>query len=319
MRKFVLIAAMALAACGQAAAPHGVAGDAGGGAVAAPSLAPLSLPAFFDCLRERSQTIISAHRGGPASGYAENAIPTFEHTLTQTPAFLEVDVGRTRDGALVLMHDDTANRTTNGRGDIDRMTLAEFQALQLRDDSGALLDAHPPTLREALDWAADKTVLELDIKRGVKYEDAVQAVRDAGAMNRVVFITYSTDAAARLARLAPEAMLYVTIEEERDLEQLERRGVQLSHVVAWTGVDEPNSALNVALAEAGVETRFGTLGGTNSWDARFARAHQDQYAVFADTGLQMISTDRPQAALADLDAHDGAAQSYGALQCLSAH
>ena len=66
---------------------------------------------------------------------------------------------------------------------------------------------HPPSLREALDWARDRTVLELDIKQDVRFEDVIAEVRAADAMSRVVFIAYSVGAAARLARLAPEAHL----------------------------------------------------------------------------------------------------------------
>src|SRR5687767_2784934 len=60
-------------------------------------LAPAALSAFFDCLRQSGRTVVVAHRGGPASGFAENAMPTFGNTLRQVPAFLEVDIARTRD------------------------------------------------------------------------------------------------------------------------------------------------------------------------------------------------------------------------------
>lgn len=313
MKRLVLALACLLAACGeQSAAPPLQVLSVNG------SILPANLPAFFDCLRTESQVVVSAHRGGPAPGYAENAIPTFEHTLSQGPAFLEIDIARTRDGALVLMHDDTVDRTTNGTGAVRDLTLAQFQALSLRDNDGAVLDAHPPSLREALDWASGKTVLELDVKRGVAYEDVAREVEAAGAMGRVVFVTYSVDGAARLQRVAPQAMIYTTIESEADIAEMERRRLDLTRIIAWTGTDEPNSALNIALAQRGIEVRFGTLGGSNSWDARFAQAGRDQYAAFADTGVQMIATDRPAHAARDLDANDGV-DGYGARQCLSEH
>lgn len=308
----ILICAFALVACDSA--PHPPTMSSAPDALA---LAPASLPAFFDCLREHSQTIVSAHRGGPEAGYPENALSTMEKTLGLAPAFLEIDIARTRDGVLVLMHDDDVDRTTNGTGRVGDLTLAQFQALSFEDEGDGVLEEHPPTLRQALDWADGKTVLELDVKRGVSYEDVAEEVRGAGAMGRVIFVTYSVDGAARLHRVAPEAMLYVTIEHESDLDELERRGVDLTHIVAWTGTDEPNSALNVALAARGVEVRFGTLGGANSWDARFMRGEDVQYAAFAETGIQIIATDVPHSAAGDLDAHDGA-DGPGALQCLSA-
>ncbi len=311
MRRVLFAAVLALAACDQT----GVQAPSAETAAQAATFAPSNLPAFFDCLRERSGTLVSAHRGGPERGYAENAIPTFERTLTQVPAFMEVDVARTQDGTLVLMHDDTVDRTTNGTGEVDRLTAAQFSALQLKDNNGTALDAHPPTLREALAWAAGKTVLELDVKPGVSYEELAREVDAAGAMDRVIFVVYSVNAASRLARVAPQAMINVTIESAADLDTLQRRGVDLTHIIAWTGDEEPNSALNVALGARGVETNFGTMG---RWDRQFAREGQDQYAAFADTGLTMISTNRPAAAVRDLDANDGDAQGYSALQCVGA-
>lgn len=260
--------------------------------------------------------MVAAHRGGPALGFAENAIATFERTLTQGPALLEVDVAQTRDGALVLMHDETLERTTNGEGAVRDLTLAQFQALLLEDENGQLLSAHPPTLRDTLAWAAGKTILELDVKRGVSYERVIEAVREADAMDRVILITYSTGAAMRAHRLAPDMMISATVESEADLAALERGGMDLTRLLAWTGIDEPNAALNVELARRGVEVLFGTLGRSDqSWDGRFAASGEDQYAAFAETGLHLIATDRPIEALRDLDVHDGA-DGHGALQCV---
>lgn len=280
-------------------------------------LAPADVGAFFDCLRTNSRTIVAAHRGGPSPGYSENAIETFEHVTSQVPALLEIDIARTSDGELILMHDDTLDRTTTGTGEVRAHTLAEIQALQLEDDAGTTLDARVPTLRQALDWANGKTILQLDVKRGVSYEDVLAVVREANALNRVVFITYSDDAAVRVHNLAPEMMLSVSIDDASDIDTLERRGVDLTRVLGWTGIEEPNAALNIALSQRGIEPMFGTLGGANSWDNRFARDGAEQYAAFAETGLALISTDRPIEAGRDLDANDGA-DGVAALQCLAA-
>ena len=113
------------------------------------ALAPTDLGAFFDCLRTSSRAVVAAHRGGPSPGYAENAIETFEHVTSQVPALLEIDISRTRDNELILMHDDTLDRTTTGSGEVRAHTLAEIQALQLEDETGAALNARVPTLRQA--------------------------------------------------------------------------------------------------------------------------------------------------------------------------
>jgi len=314
MKRLFVIAALTLAACNssQDATPDNVNASNG-----SHNLTPASLPAFFDCLRERGYTVIGAHRGGPSPGFAENAIPTFENTLTQAPALLEIDISETRDGHLVLMHDDELDRTTTGEGPVDQITLADFRALQLQDNDGQTLDAHPPTFREALDWADSRTVLEIDVKRGVSYEDVIAEIRAANAQDRVVFITYSVAAAIRVHRLAPELMLSVSIESEADLAELERARVDLARVLAWTGIEEPNAALNVALAARGVEPMFGTLGNpARSWDGRFEREGDDQYAEFAETGLVLIATDRTPEAALDLDEADGV-EGHAAMQCVN--
>lgn len=298
MRRALIAAVLALGACdtGLTSAPPAL--DASGRAA---SLTPAALPAFFDCLRSVSATAVSAHRGGSRRGLPENAISTFEAAVADAPVFLEIDVRAARDG-LVVMHDDTVDRTTDGSGAIAAMTVAQVRALTL--DGGG----HPPSLRETLDWAAGKTVLELDIKDNVRFEDVIAEVRAADAMGRVVFITYSVPAAARFAQLAPEAMLYVTITSAGALDELERRGVNLAHVIAWTGDEEPNNELNVALAQRGVEARFGMFG---------RNAPASQAAAFAETGLQIISTDDPGAMVHVLDAADGV-RGYGALTCVGA-
>ena len=297
MKRLMVAALLALAACDADVASIGSTQSSQAAAV------PSNLPAYFDCLRDRGFTAISAHRGGPAPGFAENAIPTFENTLRAAPGtFLEVDIAQTADGVLVLMHDDRADRTTTGTGAIADLDMARLLTFQLEDDNGQRVDARVPTLADALEWADGKTVLELDIKRGVRYEDVIGAVEAANAMSRVVFVTYSVDGAARLARLAPQAMIYTTISNARELDTLERRGVDLARIVAWVGTDAPSASLVQALAARGVETRFGMFGEGRNY-AEAARAH-----------TQIVAVEDAEEAVRDLDAADGE-EGYAALQC----
>lgn len=317
MRALALAALVALAACGRSQ-PTPSEPRVQHSAISINALAPANLPAFFDCLRTHGQTVVEAHRGGPAPGYAENSIETYAHTLAAAPAFIELDVAATKDGVLVLMHDGAVDRTTDGHGQVEDFTLAQLQALHLKDDDGKVLDAHPPTFAQALAWADGKTVLFVDIKKGASWAPVAAAIRTANATGRVILITYNTDEAIEAHRALPGAMISATIHSARDLDALQRGGVDAAHVLAWTGTHEPDSGLNVALAQRGVEAMFGTLGRPGeSWDSRFAQSGRDQYAAFADTGLQLIASDRPAEAVRDLDAHDNA-EGYGAAQCLAA-
>lgn len=298
MRRMLIAAALMLAACDSSSiqGPFVIQREP------IPNLAPHDLPAFFDCVRERGATVVSAHRGRNAAMTIENAIQSFESTLAGAPAFLEVDVARTRDNVLVLMHDDTVDRTTSGEGAVGSMIAQEFSELRFVDDTGAVMGFGPPTLREALDWADGKTVLELDVKRGVSYEDVVRDVEAANAMGRVIFITYSVDGASRIASIAPNAMIYTTIRSVRDLDTLERRGVDLAHIVAWLGDEELDEDLLRALNARGVEGRWGLF-----------RRNAD-FAAAVEAGAEGVSVNDPVAAYRAIDAADGQ-DGYAAAQC----
>ncbi len=296
MKRFLLcLVAVALASCETVPALSGVR-----------DRTPADIGAFFDCVRERSLTVVAAHRGGDVP--FENAIPTFERTVggAPGPVALEIDVRRTKDGVLVLMHDETLDRTTTGTGPVSAISASRFADLKLKDGAGRPTDTRPPTLRRALDWSAGRAMLELDVKRGTPFEQVIAEVRAAGASNRVIIITYNVEDAIKAHRLAPDLMISAPAESVPVLEALSSVRVDLSRILAWTGTTEPNSALNVEMSQKGVEVLFGTLGDTpQSWDNRFSREGDVGYAALADTGVQMIATDRPLEAMRAIDDADG--------------
>jgi glycerophosphoryl diester phosphodiesterase len=108
--------------------------------------------------------LLSAHRGGAGPDFPENCLATFEHTLRHAWSMLEIDLRYTKDGHLVLHHDPTLNRTTNGTGRVADHTLQELQQLRLKDRNGNLTAHRIPTLDETMIWARGKTILILDKK-----------------------------------------------------------------------------------------------------------------------------------------------------------
>ena len=73
------------------------------------------LQAYFRYAPDRP-IVISGHRGGMLDGYPENCIESFEKTLSYMESFFEIDPRLTKDGIIVLMHDETIDRTTTGKG-----------------------------------------------------------------------------------------------------------------------------------------------------------------------------------------------------------
>ncbi|WP_106134497.1 glycerophosphodiester phosphodiesterase family protein [Mongoliibacter ruber] len=234
--------------------------------------------------------MVSAHRGGPYPRFPENCIETFENTLLHTPSILEFDVALTKDSVMVLMHDNTLDRTSNGTGKVIDHTFEEIRALRLKDNDGNLTDFLIPTLEEVLEWGKGKTVFTVDVKREVPFELVVEAIKKYNAEPYAAVITYSVGAAIKVHRLHPELMLSVTIRNEEELERFENSGIPVDRWIAFTGLSERPAEFNQMLHEKGVFTILGTMGNLD----RSAIARGDQvYTELINNGADILATDRP--------------------------
>ena len=264
----------------------------------APSSGP-AMAAYFDCVRDGG-VAISAHRAVSALDQPENSIAAIETTGRAIPnAILELDAVLTKDRHLVLMHDDTMDRTTTGRGRIADLTLAQVKQARLKASNGALTRAAPPTLGEALDAAGRVgAIASIDLKPadGETTVDLARAVIDqvrrSRAGNRVILITYNDADARAVAAMAPEMMISAGLSGVDDLS-----GLNPAQILAWTGTREERPALWRALREAGVEVQFGTLGaeGVRRDDRYAADGDVSEYRDLVRQGVTVIATDTPLA------------------------
>src|SRR5690606_38180767 len=167
-----LLAALAIASCGaclQQTTDNRSAPAAQYAAV--PRIAHGTVDDLYELLRYREgrYPLVSAHRGGPAPGYPENALATFQRMANIQPVIIECDIQMTRDSILILMHDDDLDRTTDATGRIADKDYAELVNVRLRDNDGQRTDYRIPTLAEALQWGMGNVIFTLDVKRGVPY------------------------------------------------------------------------------------------------------------------------------------------------------
>src|SRR5690606_16933487 len=104
------VSLFALAACGEAADPTATASTdapaAPAPAAASTAAAPAALPGRLDCLRASGGVLVIGHRGGPTRDYPENAVETLQRTFDAGARAMEIDIAETKDGHLILMHDD---------------------------------------------------------------------------------------------------------------------------------------------------------------------------------------------------------------------
>lgn len=262
------------------------------------------LNAFFDCLAGAGATLVAAHRGGPQEGYPENALETLAHTLEQAPALLEIDVAASADGVLFLLHDDRLERTTTGAGEAATLPFAEIAGLRLEDGAGTRSPFHPTRFDAALAFADGRTILKVDIKRSAAYEAVAETIVTAGAARRVILIAYTLAQAQKLHRLLPETMISLNIGSMSELNGAVAAGVPADRLIGFTGAgaQAPNERLFGILAGRGVEADFGALGRAGV-DADIERSGAEaRYAEIAAMGADILTTDRPAAAHAALQA-----------------
>ena len=141
--------------------------------------APLP-PAFaMDVINNRRAdgVLIAAHRGAWLVE-PENSVPALEACVTMGVAIMEIDVQLTADRQLVVIHDPTVDRMTNGSGPVRDHTLAELKALRLYERDGApcdiwkrklLTNVQLATLAEIFEAARGRILLNLEIKSNEKY------------------------------------------------------------------------------------------------------------------------------------------------------
>lgn len=181
---------------------------------------------------------ISSHRGGPREGLPENCIATFENTLRHTWSILEIDPRYTKDSAIVLMHDATLNRTSNGNGKVSDYTLEEIRKLKLKDTKGSITAESIPTLDEALEWAKGKTALIIDMK-DVPVDARVRKIREHQAQANAMVMVYSFADAKRCYELDNSIMMEVFIPDLTAAAEFDKTGVPWSNIVAFVTHVEP--------------------------------------------------------------------------------
>jgi glycerophosphoryl diester phosphodiesterase len=142
------------------------------------------------------------HRG--ACGYApENTLASVDRAIALRCAFAEVDIQRTSDDELVLLHDERVDRTTNGRGYVSDLTLSDIRKL----DAGG--GQSPPALGDVLQAANGRIGLILELKIGGLAYDACAIVRASGFNRPVIYASFLPEELQHVRRADPNAQTMI--------------------------------------------------------------------------------------------------------------
>ncbi len=243
--------------------------------------------------------MVSVHRGGgELPGYPENCLESFAYFARQMPSIIECDIVMSQDSVLYMMHDNTLDRTTTGSGKTSERDWAYLESLYIKDNFGTVSPYRIPTLDQVLLWGKNKVLFTLDVKRGTPFEKVIESVRRTKAENYSVIITYNATDARKVYDLHPGLMISVGIMKPEDYHRLHELGIPDRNMVAFIGVNEPDKALIDFLHAKGIPVILGVLG---NLDKKAAARGNNVYKNYIDLGVDILSTDRPEAVYSVMD------------------
>ena len=130
------------------------------------------------------KVLVVSHRGDWRNA-PENSLQAFRNCIGMNADMIEIDLKKTKDGQLVLMHDNTINRTTNGKGKPSDYTLEELRKLRLRNGIQMVTAHQIPTLEEVLNLTKGKILINID-KGYDFFKDVYALLVKTGTVDQVV-------------------------------------------------------------------------------------------------------------------------------------
>lgn len=155
-------------------------------------------------------TKIFAHRG--ASAYApENTVEAFALAMEQGADGIELDVQMTKDDQVVVIHDETIDRVSDGTGAVRDYTLEELKKFHFSNHMENYGNAVIPTLKEVLDLIkSSNMLLNIELKTGIYWypnleEKTMELVKEAGMEDRVIYSSFNHYSIKKILELNPHA------------------------------------------------------------------------------------------------------------------
>ena len=252
--------------------------------------------------------VVISHRGDWRN-YPENSIPAIESIIRMGVDMMELDVKMTKDSVLVLCHDKTINRTTNGKGKVSDMTYDSLMTFNLKRAHGVKTDSiKMPTLREALLCCKDRILVNVDHAYPY-YKEIVELTEELGVTGQVLMKGKSSiDKVNEDMSKHENNLLYMPIIDINKpkgqalfAEYVDRGVVPMAFEVCWKENGPEMEDCVAKIKNMGSKLWVNTFwpsvcgGFGNDDDAALEAADPaDVYEQYLKMGAAMIQTDRPE-------------------------
>jgi glycerophosphoryl diester phosphodiesterase len=222
---------------------------------------------------------VVGHRGA-AGVVPENTIKGFRYAIELGVDYVECDVHLSRDGQLIVMHDSTVNRTTDGEGAIRDLAAARIRML----DAGE--GEQVPTLDEVLETVRNEVHLLIELKGSGVEQAAVEAVRAHGMVEEVTFSSFALQRLAMVRSMGKELRVRAILPEPTEFDLARASALQV------VGIDVRYSNVSLHIVEAAHALGMEVLAwNPDSW--------REQEAMIA-LGVDGVSSNRPDILLEGL-------------------
>ncbi|WP_214071565.1 glycerophosphodiester phosphodiesterase family protein [Mucilaginibacter sp. dw_454] len=254
----------------------------------------------------QNKIMVTAHRGDWRNE-PENSLRAFQFAAALGVDMVELDLKKTKDGVIVIMHDNTIDRTTNGKGKPSDYTLEELKKFRLRNGMGRVTDNNAiPTLEEVmLALKGTNTMVNLD-KSFDYYQEAYDILIKTGTLKLALFkaeVTFAT-----LQEKYPQLIGKITYGPVVNLDKPEAKQIivdYLKNMKPYSFELNFTKDTSAILADNKFITKTGSKIFINSLWASLNAGHDDDTAVelnnkkdswdwIMDHGATIIQTDRPK-------------------------
>ena len=258
--------------------------------------------------------LVAAHRGDWRNA-PENSIRAAMNCIAMGVDIVETDVRKTKDGILIIMHDETLDRTTSGKGKVSEVRYEYVRTLFLRDGAGHPTYQRVPTLEEFMNAVKGKRIL-INLDKSWDYIPETYAVlKKTGTVKQGIFKGYETlsEVKIKVGSLLDSIMYMPMVKQEYKLAadkvipatDFVNDYLKQSKAIGFEVVYGAQKSNTIASAVAAIKKEKVIVWINSLW-ADLCAGHDDELAIdqpdanwgwIIEQGADVIQTDRPAALL----------------------